>query len=95
MSVNSKRACGDTANSRSHTARTAAAPSTRVPSGAGRVFSNTQSAVIIAMMPSTSWRLNASLKRWTIDIVSGGAIGMAAQSTPAGAAPASIEPRTP
>src|SRR4029453_10731846 len=39
------------------------APSSRSPSGAGNVFSNTQSAVISAITPSTSWRLNASLNR--------------------------------
>src|SRR5206468_2509064 len=39
------------------------APTNRSPSGGGWVFSNTQSAVIRAITPSTSWRLNASLKR--------------------------------
>ncbi len=46
----------------SHTARTSAAPSWRMPSGAGPVASNTQSSVISAMIASTSPRPNAAVK---------------------------------
>jgi hypothetical protein len=68
----SKCACGDRRKNSSQNARTAAAPLMRVPSGAGRVFSKTQSSVIQLMMASTSWRLNASLKRSiTVRVASG------------------------
>ena len=60
----SNRAPGVDSKKRFQNPRTAAAPTNRSPSGGGWVFSKTQSGVIMAITPSTSWRLNASLNRW-------------------------------
>src|SRR3990172_5566301 len=57
-----KRESGEEEKKRCQNDRTASCPAYRSPSGGGQVFSNTQSSVMAAITPSTSWRSNASLK---------------------------------